>query len=71
LPSFILDQLEQMEEGEDEEDLKGAAATMFAAGEATVGFFLKHRSPSHRAFPDVEFTLHIRSRDGSEPRLPG
>ncbi|KAJ7343716.1 cytochrome P450 [Mycena albidolilacea] len=35
LPSFILDQLEQMGEGEDEEDLKGAAATMFAAGEAT------------------------------------
>ncbi|KAJ7858310.1 cytochrome P450 [Mycena leptocephala] len=33
LPSFILTQLEQGEEAD--EDLKGAAATMFAAGEAT------------------------------------
>ncbi|KAF7352071.1 Cytochrome P450 [Mycena venus] len=36
MPSFILEQLEQMEEGQDMERLKGAAATMFAAGEATV-----------------------------------
>ncbi|KAJ7882025.1 cytochrome P450 [Mycena olivaceomarginata] len=35
LPSFVLDRLEKMEDGEDEEDLKGSAATMFAAGEAT------------------------------------
>ncbi|KAJ7897544.1 cytochrome P450 [Mycena olivaceomarginata] len=35
LPSFVLDRLEQMEDGEDEEDLKSSAATMFAAGEAT------------------------------------
>ncbi|KAJ7488871.1 cytochrome P450 [Mycena latifolia] len=34
-PSFILENLEEMEDGEDEDDLKGAAATMFAAGEAT------------------------------------
>ncbi|KAJ7511587.1 cytochrome P450 [Mycena galericulata] len=35
MPSFILENLEEMEEGEDEEDLKGAAATMFGAGEVT------------------------------------
>ncbi|KAF7352075.1 O-methylsterigmatocystin oxidoreductase [Mycena venus] len=35
-PSFILEQLEQMKEVEDMEQLKGAAAAMFAAGEATV-----------------------------------
>ncbi|KAF8175026.1 cytochrome P450 [Mycena galopus ATCC 62051] len=35
MPSFILEQLEDMEEGADEEDLKGAAATMFGAGEVT------------------------------------
>ncbi|KAJ7882000.1 cytochrome P450 [Mycena olivaceomarginata] len=34
-PSFVLEHLERMEEGDDEDDLKGAAATMFAAGEAT------------------------------------
>ncbi|KAJ7761244.1 cytochrome P450 [Mycena maculata] len=34
-PSFILSYLEKMEEGDDEADLKGAAATMFAAGEMT------------------------------------
>jgi len=34
-PSFILEQLEEMEEATDDEDLKGAAATMFGAGEAT------------------------------------
>ncbi|KAJ7463649.1 cytochrome P450 [Mycena latifolia] len=34
-PSFILAQLEEMGDNEDENDLKGAAATMFAAGEAT------------------------------------
>ncbi|KAF7352074.1 O-methylsterigmatocystin oxidoreductase [Mycena venus] len=34
-PSFILRQLEQMKEGEDVEELKGAAATMFGAGEST------------------------------------
>ncbi|KAF7352084.1 Cytochrome P450 [Mycena venus] len=33
--SFILEQLERMEEGEDDEELKGAAATMFGAGEST------------------------------------
>ncbi|KAF7342885.1 hypothetical protein MSAN_02004900 [Mycena sanguinolenta] len=33
-PSFILEQLEKME-GEDEEQIKGAAANMFAAGELT------------------------------------
>ncbi|KAJ7709184.1 hypothetical protein B0H14DRAFT_3525280 [Mycena olivaceomarginata] len=36
MPSFILEQLEQMEEGEDVEELKGAAATMFGVGEATI-----------------------------------
>ncbi|KAJ6472470.1 cytochrome P450 [Mycena sanguinolenta] len=35
MPCFILEQLEQIEEGEDEEELKGAAATMFGAGELT------------------------------------
>ncbi|KAJ7813324.1 cytochrome P450 [Mycena leptocephala] len=36
LPSFILAQLEQTEQSEDDdEDLKGAAAAMFAAGEST------------------------------------
>ncbi|KAJ7146600.1 cytochrome P450 CYP621A2 [Mycena epipterygia] len=35
MPSFILAQLEKMEDNEDENDLKGAAATMFAAGEST------------------------------------
>ncbi|KAJ7340715.1 cytochrome P450 [Mycena albidolilacea] len=35
MPSFISDQLEQMEEGADDDDLKGAAATMFGAGEVT------------------------------------
>ncbi|KAF8145850.1 cytochrome P450 [Mycena galopus ATCC 62051] len=35
MPSFILEQLEDMEEGADEEDLKGAAATMFGAREVT------------------------------------
>ncbi|KAF7353495.1 O-methylsterigmatocystin oxidoreductase [Mycena sanguinolenta] len=35
MPSFIREQLERMEESEDEEELKGAAATMFAAGEQT------------------------------------
>ncbi|KAF7342915.1 Cytochrome P450 [Mycena sanguinolenta] len=35
MPSFIREQLEQMEGSEDEEQLKGAAATMFAAGELT------------------------------------
>jgi hypothetical protein len=39
MPSFILEQLEQMKEGEDMEELKAAAATMFGAGEATVLFF--------------------------------
>ncbi|KAJ7447848.1 cytochrome P450 [Mycena latifolia] len=34
-PSFILAQLEEMGDDEDENDLKGAAATMFGAGEAT------------------------------------
>ncbi|KAJ7881746.1 cytochrome P450 [Mycena olivaceomarginata] len=34
-PSFVQEHLERMEEGDDEDDLKGAAATMFAAGEAT------------------------------------
>ncbi|KAJ7358478.1 cytochrome P450 [Mycena albidolilacea] len=34
-PSFVLEHLERMEEGDDEDDLKGAAATMFGAGEAT------------------------------------
>ncbi|KAJ7761230.1 cytochrome P450 [Mycena maculata] len=34
-PSFILENLEEMEEGDDEEDLKGAAATIFGAGELT------------------------------------
>ncbi|KAJ6472441.1 cytochrome P450 [Mycena sanguinolenta] len=34
-PSFIREQLERIKEGEDEEQLKGAAATMFAAGELT------------------------------------
>ncbi|KAJ7926720.1 cytochrome P450 [Mycena leptocephala] len=46
LPSFILTQLEKMEHSEDEdEDLKGAAATMFAAGEATVGYFSNRQQP--------------------------
>ncbi|KAF7348850.1 Cytochrome P450 [Mycena venus] len=36
MPSFILEQLERMEEIEDMEQIKGAAATMFSAGEATV-----------------------------------
>ncbi|KAF7342910.1 Cytochrome P450 [Mycena sanguinolenta] len=35
LPCFIRDQLEQMEDSEDEEQLKGAAANIFAAGELT------------------------------------
>ncbi|KAF7342868.1 O-methylsterigmatocystin oxidoreductase [Mycena sanguinolenta] len=35
MPSFIREQLEQMDESEDEEELKGAAATMFEAGEST------------------------------------
>jgi len=35
MPSFILEQLEEMVEGADEEDLKGSAATMFGAGEIT------------------------------------
>ncbi|KAJ6528847.1 cytochrome P450 [Mycena capillaripes] len=35
MPSFILEQLDQMEEVQEMEQLKGAAATMFAAGEAT------------------------------------
>ncbi|KAJ6524200.1 cytochrome P450 [Mycena capillaripes] len=35
MPSFILTQLEETGLNEDDEDLKGAAATMFAAGEAT------------------------------------
>ncbi|KAJ7302115.1 cytochrome P450 [Mycena albidolilacea] len=35
LPSFILAQLEQTAQSEDDEDLKGAAAAMFAAGEST------------------------------------
>ncbi|KAF7326503.1 O-methylsterigmatocystin oxidoreductase [Mycena venus] len=35
MPSFVLEKLEQMKEGDDEENLKGAAATMFGAGEAT------------------------------------
>ncbi|KAJ6559762.1 cytochrome P450 [Mycena capillaripes] len=35
MPSFILTQLEVMDETEDDIDLKGAAAVMFAAGEAT------------------------------------
>ncbi|KAF7342918.1 Cytochrome P450 [Mycena sanguinolenta] len=35
VPSFICEQLEQMEESKDEEELKGAAATMFAAGDST------------------------------------
>ena len=41
-----------MEEGDDEDDLKGAAATMFAAGEATVEIPFKYRpsSDSHSAF---------------------
>ncbi|KAF7344716.1 O-methylsterigmatocystin oxidoreductase [Mycena venus] len=45
MPSFISEQLDQMEEGADDEDLKGAAATMFGAGEATVGVPLKLGSP--------------------------
>ncbi|KAJ6600942.1 cytochrome P450, partial [Mycena vulgaris] len=35
IPSFIQAQLERMGDDEDEADLKGAAATMFGAGEAT------------------------------------
>ncbi|KAJ6559776.1 cytochrome P450 [Mycena capillaripes] len=35
MPSFILTQLEGMDGTEDDVDLKGAAATMFGAGEAT------------------------------------
>ncbi|KAJ7146587.1 cytochrome P450 [Mycena epipterygia] len=35
MPSFILAQLETMDDDEGESDLKGAAATMFAAGEST------------------------------------
>ncbi|KAJ6559780.1 cytochrome P450 [Mycena capillaripes] len=35
MPSFILTQLEGMDGTEDDMDLKGAAATMFGAGEAT------------------------------------
>jgi len=35
MPSFVLEQLEKMEEGEEEDSLKGAAATMFGAGEVT------------------------------------
>jgi hypothetical protein len=36
-----------MNEGDDEEDLKGAAATMFGAGESTVEFPFNYLSPSH------------------------
>ncbi|KAJ7612732.1 cytochrome P450 [Roridomyces roridus] len=35
MPSFLLDQMEHTQEGEDELQLKGAAATMFGAGEST------------------------------------
>ncbi|KAF7342921.1 O-methylsterigmatocystin oxidoreductase [Mycena sanguinolenta] len=35
MPSFIREQLEQMDEREDEEELKGAAVTMFSAGDST------------------------------------
>ncbi|KAJ6464892.1 cytochrome P450 [Mycena sanguinolenta] len=35
MPSFILEQLEQKQDGDDEEQLKGAATNMFAAGELT------------------------------------
>ncbi|KAF7337414.1 Cytochrome P450 [Mycena sanguinolenta] len=35
MPSFILEQLEKMQDGDDEEQLKGAATNMFAAGELT------------------------------------
>ncbi|KAJ6472463.1 cytochrome P450 [Mycena sanguinolenta] len=35
MPSFVLENLEQMQESGDEEQLKGAAANMFAAGELT------------------------------------
>ncbi|KAF7342873.1 O-methylsterigmatocystin oxidoreductase [Mycena sanguinolenta] len=38
MPSFIRKQLEQMDESKDEEELKGAAATMFSAGESTAEF---------------------------------
>jgi hypothetical protein len=31
--------------GDDDEDLKGAAATMFGAGEATVGYFSNRQQP--------------------------
>jgi hypothetical protein len=56
MPSFISEQLDQMEQGADDDDLKGAAATMFGAGEATVGISLTFWSPSHLDFLDVEYT---------------
>jgi hypothetical protein len=40
MPSFILTQLDEINNDEEEEDLTGAAVTMFSAGEATVEYFL-------------------------------
>jgi hypothetical protein len=71
LPSFILTQLEQGEEGD--EDLKGAAATMFGAGELTVvfeiGLWQRHLNEIFVA--DLGYTCRICSRNDFTSRMPG
>jgi hypothetical protein len=73
-PSFILQQLEAMDPTEDDIDLKGAAATMFRAGEITVSYFPNNcwqTSASQLSFLDMGRSVHFLSRYDSAPGIPG
>lgn len=81
-PSFILSQLEEMETwdsvtGEDEEDLKGSAASMFAAGESTVSLCfpiymqVQTQPTMYIRSEDLERAIRFHARDGAPSRMPG
>ncbi|KAJ7927763.1 cytochrome P450 [Mycena leptocephala] len=57
LPPFILAQLERTEKSEDDdEDLKGAVAAMFAAGESTVFLYSDFGNVAWMRFVDMGYT---------------